>query len=96
MRVAPGIVSVGGLQRYERSPMRMGANITYRSVFVFEKGFGSEVLVPEATAAEEDAAPWAGVGTGGAFAGAGDGAKDFTEVVARFMAARPLALIERA
>jgi hypothetical protein len=75
--------------------MRTGANITYRSVFVFEKGFVSEVLVPEATVAE-DATPWAGVGTGGAFAGAGDGAEDFTEVVARFMAARPLAPIERA
>ena len=75
--------------------MRMGGNFAYRSVF--EKGLGSEVLLePEATAAEDGAAPLVGVGTVGAFAGAGDGAEDFTEAPIRFMAARPLALIWRA
>lgn len=91
--VAPGIVSVGDLQRHEGSPMRMGVNFTYRSVF--EKGLGSGVVIdPEATAAEDDAAPLVGVGTEGGFADAADGTEDFTEAAARFMAARPLALIE--
>jgi len=91
--VAPGIMRMG-LQRHERSPMRMGANLAYRSVF--EKGLGFEVLEPEATAAEGDAAPLVGVGTVAGFAGAGDGAEGFTDVPKRFMAARPLALIWRA
>jgi hypothetical protein len=89
--VVPGIVIVGDLQRHERSPMRMGTNFAYRSVF--EKGLGTEVLEPEATAAEDEAAPLVGVGTVGGFARAGDGAEDFTEAVTRFKAARPLALI---
>jgi len=92
--VAPGIARMGGLQRHERSPMRMGGNFAYRSVF--EKGLGSEVLLePEATAAEDGAAPLVGDGTVGGFAGAG-GAEDFIEAPTRFMAARPLALIWRA
>jgi hypothetical protein len=92
--VVPGIVIVGDLQRHERSPMRTGTNFAYRSVF--EKGLETEVLEPEATATEDEAAPLVGVGTVGGFARAGDGAEDFTEAVTRFIAARPLALIWRA
>jgi hypothetical protein len=95
-RVAPGIVSVGDLQRHERSPITIGANLTYRSVFDFEKGLGSEVLVldPEATPPDDDPAPFVGGATVGGLVG--DDAEDFTEAVARCMAARPLAPIARA
>jgi len=67
-----------------------------RSVFDFEKGLGSEVLVldPEATPPDDDPAPLVGGATVGGLVG--DDAEDFTEAVARCMAARPLALIARA
>jgi hypothetical protein len=91
--VASGIVSVEHLQRHERSPIIMGANFTYRSVF--EKGLAIEVLVldPEAITPEDDTAPVVGGGAVEVFVG--DNAEDFTEAAARFMAARPLALVTR-
>jgi hypothetical protein len=96
--ITPGIVSVGDLQRHERSPNMMGVNFTYRSVFDFEKGLGSEVLVfdPEATAPTPgaDAAPLVDDGTVDDFTG--DDTDDFTEAAARCMAARPLVLVVRA
>lgn len=86
------VVCVSSMGDVASGIVRMGG----RSVF--EKGLGSEVLLePEAMAAEDGgAAPLVGVGTVGGFAGAGDGAEDFTEAPIRFMAARPLALIWRA
>lgn len=87
-----GIVSVEDLQRHERSPITMGANFTYRSVF--EKGLGREVLLfePEAATPEDEATPMAGGDTVEAVVG-GDNAEGFTEAAARLMAAKPLELV---
>ena len=84
------------LQRHERPPIAMGANFTYRSVFDFEEGLGSEavVLEPEATPPNDDPAPLVGGGVVGVFVS--DDAGGFIEAAVRCMAARPLALIARA
>jgi hypothetical protein len=82
---------VDDLQRHERSPITMGRNIAYRSVF--EKIFlECEVLVPEpdATTPEDGAVPLVGGGIVGDFVC--DDAEGFTEAAARLMAAKPLAL----
>jgi len=68
-------------------------SVEHRSVF--EKGLAIEVLVldPEAITPEDDTAPVVGGGAVEVFVG--DNAEDFTEAAARFMAARPLALVTR-
>ena len=91
--VASGIVRVEDLQRHEGSPNRMGVSFTYRSIFDFEKGLGSEALVfeLEAMTPDDDAAPVIGGGTTEGFVG--NDAEDFTEAAARCRAARPMALV---
>jgi hypothetical protein len=87
------IPRVDDLQRHERSPITMGTNFAYRSVF--EKGFlECEVLVlePEATIPEDGAAP---VGGGTVEEVLGDDAEGFIEAAARLTAARPLAVSAR-
>ena len=93
---ASGIPRVDDLQRHERSPITMGRNVAYRSVF--EKIFlECEVLVPEpepepeATTPADGAVPLVGGGIVGDFVC--DDAEAFTEAAARLMAARPLALV---
>lgn len=92
---ASGISRVDDLQRHERSPITMGKNIAYRSVFekIF---FECEVLVPEpeATTPEDGAVPLVGGGIVEDFVC--DDAEGFTEAAARLMAANPLALAARA
>lgn len=90
---ASSIPRVDDLQRHERSPITIGKNIAYRSVF--ENIFlDCEVLVPEpeATTLEDGAVPLVGGGIVEDFAC--DDAGGFTEAAARLMAARPLALGE--
>jgi hypothetical protein len=90
-----GIPRVDDLQRHEGSPITMGTNIAYRSVFenIFLE---CEVLVPEpeATTPEDGAVPLLGDGIVEDFVC--DDAEGFTEAAARLKAARPLALGVRA
>lgn len=88
MGLASGVVSGDDLQRHERSPIAMGRNFAYRSVF--EKGFETLCFDPEAAALVEEVALAGCVGV----LVDDEGTTDFAAVAAtRFIAARPLAEI---